>query len=412
MDSPVQGTFGQRCFPGGTVTEATGTVGQADVVRLAHCNAGLSCGSDGLCATIPDCPQPSGTCAVYRTDLGLPGSGGSGGTTGGAGGAVLGAGGGVPGGAVAEAGILALAADDAQLYWVEYGTRDSLGNYQNDGALMALAFAEGTATKLASQLPGPVALGMTSTHVYVYVDGAPLIGNPRHPQLLRLPLSGGAPELVQDGLNPSYSSIPFAGAGDRAFWSTDSAIYELASDAGATPSVFVANWGSSLAADAADLFYVRLNDTSSSDVFWRAPLDRSAQKQLALPPYAFALSGNFIYGLEPLNNNTVLILDRAPKTGEFWQRVGALGAGGFVRSFQVVGDRYFFDVNPPRAQNDMPDDTRVNIETASFASPDQPVRLLEIPAAAFGLAPPWVGTATALYWSDGNAIYSIAVPNP
>jgi hypothetical protein len=376
---PGAGVLGKACLPAGTVTEATGSVAQTDIIELARCSDGSACGPDGLCIAVPDCPQPSGVCVVRQLLAGAGGSGGAGSSppkgsyAGGS-------------GEIDKAGVQGLAADDSNLYWVEYGTRDSLGNYQNDGALFSQALSGGTATQITSGLSGPVGLGLTSSHAYVFVDGGALVGSDTHPQLVRVPLAGGAIEAVQDGLSGSFASV-----GDVAFWASQDNVYEQTPEPASTPTVFLADWINALTTDGRDLFYLHTT-------IWRAPLDGSAPQALALNIWPFQPSGDFIYGLESTDNGTGMVLDRAPMTGNTFQRARALGAGGFVGGFQIIGDRFFFA--------SATDSTRLNITTGSLSSSDPPVRLVEaaVPSSIQPLL--WVATADTLYWSDGRAIYA------
>ena len=90
---------------------------------------------------------------------------------------------------------------------------------QHDGALRAYDIASAKTTTLAADLPGPVALGITSEHAYIGVDGGNLIGAPAHPQLLRLLLSGGTTEVVQESEVGELTA-----AGDQAYWTASNGI--------------------------------------------------------------------------------------------------------------------------------------------------------------------------------------------
>ncbi|HWZ91434.1 MAG TPA: hypothetical protein VNW92_21380, partial [Polyangiaceae bacterium] len=285
-------------------------------------------------------------------------------------------------------------ADDSNLYWIEYGTRDSLGNYQNDGAVFSQALSGGAATRITTGLPGPVALGLTSSHAYVYVDGAPLIGNVIHPQLMRVSLAGGAPELVQDGTTPRS----FTGVGDIAFWNGLGSLYEQTAEPASMPTVFLADWAEGLTSDGGDLFY------DATGGIWRAPLNGGAPQSLALDIFPFEPSGDFIYGLENIDN-TGMVLDRAPMTGNAFERARALGAGSFIGGFQIIGDRFFFDSHPLATVNSY-SASQLNITTGLLSSSDPPVRLLEAAEPSINQSLVWVATANMVYWSNGRAIYS------
>jgi hypothetical protein len=387
----LPGNVGQQCIPSTTLTEAVGTVGQADVLDLAHCAAGLACGSDGVCGAIPDCPQATGICVVSRPNPNSSGTGGADGNGGNGGsgnnGGMKGSGGDGQAISMPEGGIQGLVADESRVYWVEYGTRDSLGNYANDGALKA---SDGkTTTTLSSSLRGPVALGLTSSHVYVYVDGAPLLGTTLKPQLVRVPLAGGDPELVQDRAVP----LSFASAGERAFWGTAGNIYTMTSDAAAVPSIFQAGiaYPIGLVADDTNLFFV---DEAGSGQIQSAPLAGGPPTSLGFALYSFFLRDDSIYGFDPAE----AVLDRAPKAGGSVERVRALGVYGGPR---LVGDRYFWEGSRESG------DTLFTILSASFTS--DPISLvLQASGEPSGGSDDsqWAANATAIYWTDGSAIYS------
>jgi hypothetical protein len=399
------GSLGERCIQGATNHEATGTFAETEIVELDHCNDGLDCGPNGICVAAPHCPQASGVCVVRPADPG----GNSGGAAGSAG--FDGFGGqayahGTP--AFPEPTITALAADDAHLYWAEYGTRDSLGSYRNDGVIMSFAFDDGTIQQVAGALPGPVGLGVTSTRLYVYVDGGPLIGSVIHSQLLRLPLTGGEPELVEDGTAPGE----FQGARDLAFWTAADALKSVGPEVGAVPSVAFTGYVWGLRADETTVYFagsLRPDDGNADDaVIQSRSVVGGPVNVLGLSPLTFAIKDDFLYGIEQIDNSTGLILNRAPKTGGNWQRTRALGAGGSTE-LRIAGDRYFWFSAPagggPFTQGI---GGRVTIQTASFTTDVPPVRLLEQSVPRYGTFV-WIGTATSLYWTNGSAIYARAL---
>ncbi|HET7539497.1 MAG TPA: hypothetical protein VFK05_06485 [Polyangiaceae bacterium] len=386
------GAVGQDCIPAALVTEADGSPAKTTIQTLTRCDEGLSCNAQGKCVSMPDCPQDSGPCVVRRAtlheDSGVGGSSGAGGSPFGGGT------GGTPN-ATDETGVVALAANDSHLYWLEYGTRDALGNYEDDGALMSYAIAEGTTTVIASQLAGPMGLGLTPTHIYVYVDGGPLVGAPTHPQLLRLPLGGGSPELVQDGAQAGG----FVAVGSRVFFATGAEVYSVSSDSEATPSLFLAEQTYNLTSDGSDLYYVAFDSQ-----LMRSPLTAAAPKTVGFQANYFALYGDGIFTPNQVDGGGVL--SRVPKRGGEFVRVRALGACSPGRQ-QVVGDRYFLQVSPVRDGG--ADPSKQQILTAGFLDDNPPIRLLER-ATRLPIDHLWVGTAAALYWSDGRAIYEQRLP--
>ncbi|MEO7035254.1 MAG: hypothetical protein ABI548_15130 [Polyangiaceae bacterium] len=396
---PATGQRGQKCIAGGAVTEADGNPGKTPITTLDRCNDGLACDATKHCTSIPNCPQSSGPCVVYGTPVVQDtNTGGSGGSAGG-GPVAAGAGGTATGATGAEGGIVALAADDAHLYWLEYGTRDNLGNYQNDGALRAYDLATAKTTTLAGNLPGPNALGITAGHAYVGVDGGSLIGSAPHLQLLTLPLSGGAPTVVQESVAPTS----FAAAGDQAFWSTNSAVYTVEPSGAAAPTQVRDSSAAGLQADAADLYFVGPN--GGSDVILRQPqTGPNAAPTLVVPQtYAFTLSGDSLYGVETLGFAEGMTLDQVPKAGGNWTRERALGAGD-PGSVKIIGDRYFVAAIPPYpvGGNTRGGDSSKGIMlTGLLSSSAPPLRLVETSTSVV-----WQATATSVFWTDGNAIFS------
>src|SRR5688572_1213601 len=60
-----------------------------------------------------------------------------------------------------------ITSDDENLYWVEFGSYDELGNYLDDGALRSKPLDGGDVRTLAGGLSGPVNVDVTDAHAYV-----------------------------------------------------------------------------------------------------------------------------------------------------------------------------------------------------------------------------------------------------
>jgi hypothetical protein len=264
---------------------------------------------------------------------------------------------------------------------------------------MSYSIADGTTTTLAAALAGPMGLQLTTSHAFVYIDGAPLIGSALQPQLLRVPLAGGSAELVQEGTQPQPTG--FAAAGARAFWTTGTAVYSMLPESNAVPTVFLTQSVDALTSDSTDLYYL----TPSGELM-RTPLTSAAPTAVGVSVSSFALHEDGIFTLESVNTGGLLA--RAPKTGGAFQRVRALGAGQPSR-LAVVGARYFLDVVPYLNQGGF---YPSQVLTAGFAGTDPPIRLLERPLRKSVIDRLWVGTAAALYWSEGQAIYKQPLPTP
>ena len=417
---PDAGKIGKTCLPGGLVTEAEGTSAQAAIKTLARCDAGLSCNTQGQCIAAPDCQHSTGNCVLRRVGvdqsiyegLYLPGR--------------------------AYTGIVALAASDSHLYWLEYGTRDAHENYLHDGSLLSYSFADQTMATVATGLEGPIRFGLTTTLAYVstYEQWTGIS------HLLRVGLSDGTVERVQDrrqadAFFQADAFYYFATAGSQAFWDlyqendwgdANTGIDTISSDPDAVPTPFIspeeARRVYALASDGTDLFYV-----SADRAVTRTPITGAtpAVTGASAGVNGIALHDDDIFMLQTLDNGgprrspSGMLLLRAPKSGGEFQQVRSLGAGqvqwqeNFYGSTpQVVGDRYFFQVKQWVQTADAQEGYRSAVLTATFGDNDPPIRLVEqapssMPRADHFL---WVGTENGLYWSDGRAIYQQPLPTP
>jgi hypothetical protein len=98
-----------------------------------------------------------------------------------------------------------------------------------------------------------------------------------------------------------------------------------------------------------------------------------------------------------------MMLVRTPAAGGNWSRVRALGEGSVPATrFQIIGERYFFDTYA-REGNERA------VISASLASADPPLRILQRPRRFDEVDSLWIGTESAFFWSDGYAIYTRAL---
>lgn len=391
----IPGELGQKCVPATVQTEAEGSPAKTLVNSLDSCADGLTCNSKRVCVPAPDCPQMSGVCVVRRAALG---------SGGGAGGAqpILGAGGagsasGASGAGTAlppppvepHAGVVCMTGGDT-LYWLEYGTRDSLGNYQNDGALWRLG-QDAKSHTVATQLHGPVQLGLTASYAYVYLDGGAYIGAQSSPQLIRVPLVGGTAVLVQDGTVAG----PFAANDQRAFWIAQSEIFtqDLTTDA---TSVFLASTANTLVADS-EYLYFEANGLRS-----RAPIGGGPPEMLGGGNDAFTVKDDSLYAIDTVDG---AVLSQAPKSSGMFQRIRALGVGRVEDPPQFAQDRYFWNTSLQNGEA-----AAMELRTGTLANMDPPIVLATRHSYGSLIDSMWVGTADALYWTDGQAIYSRGIP--
>jgi hypothetical protein len=280
-----------------------------------------------------------------------------------------------------------MTANDSNLYWVEYGSRDGLGNFRNDGALMAYSFADKNTKVLAAKLSGPRALGITSDHAYAQVDGAGLVGTADLLQVLRVPILGGTPAVVQDGGRVNG----FVASGDTVYWN-DSTKW-LSATGSSAPVTFLSSGSSNggRAADATDLYF----ESENGSTILRAPLAGGSAKSVVSPAYDFAIQGDALYAVEPVDQSGG-VLDTVAKSGGTWQRTRGLGAG-YAYRLQIVGDRYFYSAL------DTNDQALKKIVTGSLTSNTPPLRIAQLHVADELFT--FVGTKDSVFWSDGRAIY-------
>jgi len=399
VSNPTTGRLGQPCTSGALLSEGVeGIDGTASTIQsLSHCDEGLSCNTDGNCVIAPDCPEDSDVCVVRHATLGdnvgadPPQSAW-----------------GIPESSsyarsIERNGVMALTASESRVFWVEYGTRDAAGDYQHDGTLLSYTPEDGTTSVIATDLEGPIGVEVTSSHAYVYVDGAQPLGKPIHAQLLRVPLSGGSTELVQEDTFPTgFTGSHFVAADGRAFWSTEGTeippnLYSMTADTAAVPSVFVAEHVISMAVDGSYLYY------SSPSALLRSPTAAAAPVAIQEPQLDFVLHDGAIYTVLGVNSDGG-ILARTALSGGGPDRVRGLGSGGPMR-LRRVGDRFFFESVPLSS-----DTGQRRVMTASFVNDDPPIQLLTRPNRRSSIDHLWVGTSSALYWSDGRAVYKQTLP--
>jgi hypothetical protein len=275
---------------------------------------------------------------------------------------------------------------------------------------MAVSLEDGATTTIAGELAGPIAVGVTSSHAYILVDSAPLIGSTTHLRLLRVALTGGTPEVVQDIPTMLRFGGNFVASGAQPFWPDAEAVYTM-TPAASVASVFLPETAELVAADDSNLYYFPWR---SAQEIWRMPLKGGEAEQVAAPFYPFGVKGDFLYGAESIENGTGLMLDRVLASGGNWERVRALGAGGAAFKLQIVGDRFFVDTYPPEVGPYVQQDSsRLGVLTGLFSTDSPPVRILERLARRTSVDQLWVGAAKALFWSDGDNVYSRSLdPEP
>jgi len=281
-----------------------------------------------------------------------------------------------------------LTADSSDLYWVEHGSFDELGNYDNDGRLMKRDFASGSSTELAKDLAGPVSVALTTTHVFMYLDQV-WEGNLRF-SLARMPLAGGPAQVVEldalpngPGLEPCLHCLVHAG--DTLYFPLPTGLYKLAAQ-DAEPSLFSPLRASSLAI-AGDYLYLV---TRAGDAIWRVPLAGGEATQLSADPRQnIQVWGDYVYSHDTRSSSSYLT--RMPVAGGPWVRLPK-AQSGFAEQLQITGDSFFYRLGS---------ETEQAFVVGSLGDPAAAFVSLALPR---NVAKAWIGTTQGLFWTGGQVI--------
>lgn len=234
--------------------------------------------------------------------------------------------------------IRGAAANNQKVFWIEYGTNDHFGNYNNDGRLLVRDLAGGAISVLADSLPGPEAVALSGQYVYLAADHG--VVGPGQFQVLRVPLGGGAVGIVQtpthDQLYGTYEVFAFAGGSE--FWVWGGAVYRLDDASTAAPETFIAESGPMsgvlrISANSTTLYYSSLTTFESSVTTSAEPLVGGASTQVSSSDHIWLADDQFLYGEDGS------YLTRMPISGGAWKRVGR----GADYHLAVDGDAYFTD---------------------------------------------------------------------
>jgi hypothetical protein len=340
---------------------------------------------------------------------GMAGAGGMGGTgAGGTGAGGSSAGGGATGGADGrcDAGngcsfeqgsnVRALTADDENLYWVEYGTSDELGNYANDGRLLARSFDSDEVRTLATGLEGPVGVAVSTAHAYVLLDSHWDDG--LRSALVRLPLRGGDYETISlDRAAPRLDTCPqcFVSSGADAYWSAFGAIYRV-TESSADASELVSQLSDELAVSDSHLYFpLEGGGLREAGHLWRIPLAGGEMEEVAADARDhYQISGDFVYAIDWPGAGVEYYVSRMPKEGGPWTRlVRRTGTGGY--RIQISGELVFHD-NFPQSETAVWEVVQGRLDDLESVQP-----IVELD----GEAGSWIGTARGVFWTNGQGIY-------
>lgn len=284
--------------------------------------------------------------------------------------------------------IRGLAADVSDLYWVDHGTFDNLGNYDNDGQLLKRALVSGTSTVLANGLAGPAGVGLTTTHVFVYLDQV-WDGKPRY-SLARIPRAGGATEIVQLDAAPNGPSGGdclgcLVNAGDTLYFPLPTGVYKIAAQ-DTQPTLFSSLRASSLAISGEYLYLV----SATPKAIWRVPLAGGAAEQLSADPRLnIQVAGGYVYSLD--NGGNKAYLARMAATGGPWVRLPKARSYS-AEQLQITGDWFFHELYSDAGQQ------FVAGRLSDTASAGVPLTLANWTNVR------WVGTAQGIFWTSGSVI--------
>lgn len=128
------------------------------------------------------------------------------------------------------AGITDLAANAERLFWIEYGTFDALGNYQQNGALRSAPLGGGPTTTHTTSLSAPTALWVTMEHAFVYLERRPRSGGTVQYALLRVALDDGAEASLETSDSPLSGWLSIATTSESAYWRNGSSIQRSRDD--------------------------------------------------------------------------------------------------------------------------------------------------------------------------------------
>lgn len=303
--------------------------------------------------------------------------------------------------------ITALTASDTKLYWVEHGSTDDLGNFRNDGRLLARAFDSEEVEELAGDLEGPIGVALTTTHVYVFLDQHWDGG--RHDALARVPIEGGSAEVVQLDAEPRGTGRLgcecLVHAGATAYFLLEHGIYAVGPE-DTQAALLVEEPSNALAVNGDHLYYQAVNLATSDGDVRRVPLAGGASELVSAEGLRhIQISGNYVYALDE-SGDSVVYLTRMPVTGGPWTRLRETRPGDFGWRLMLSGSYFFHDNFPPgRPEGEEVTGEGWEVIQGSLDDAANARRILYFETQhpeTFLTA--WVGTSAGVFWTDGEVI--------
>ena len=289
--------------------------------------------------------------------------------------------------------IRALVADDSNVYWVTHGTTDSLGNYRNDGRLFKRALGGQTAQVIATGLAGPVGIGLTSTHFFVYLDQA--WDAQGQYALARVPITGGDAQTIERGARlvdarGGACVHCFAHSGSTAYFALKRGIFSMNAEAMAM-SELTEMQALSLAASGQYLYFEAEDATTSTAQMWRVAVTGSDPERISTQDGSdIQALGYDLYGIVMGGTSYFASM---PLAGGVWTHLAKVSPGA-VSQLDLADALYFYDSQVY--------DEPYRVYVGNVGEPTSQTAVLSMPNKASVKA--WVGTATGLYWTDGHSV--------
>lgn len=217
-----------------------------------------------------------------------------------------------------------------QVYWIDYGNLDELGNYQDDGRLLMLDGPDAEPEVLADGLPGPMQLSIAGDNAYVALDQSTAVTG--RGQLARVALASGDVTLLQplaDALSTQrWITDPLlrarvASGGGYVFWVNDRVLYRLAETSAGPPEVVLrADKWVYVLADESQLYVYDSHGIGTMAFAADSPTLLKAITDDEGPDYSdITLAGDYLYAREWAE---APYITRLSKLGGNWKRLGML----------------------------------------------------------------------------------------
>ncbi|RYZ01095.1 MAG: hypothetical protein EOO73_36570 [Myxococcales bacterium] len=311
-----------------------------------------------------------------------------------------------------------VATDAERVYWVEYGTFDDLGNYEDNGRLMSAPLVGGQPVVLADGLLGPTGVEVSSSYIYVAEELGPDISG----ALLRIPKGGGTAEIVGTLPTEAFGNVfvfdwmarSFVAHEGTAYWLSFGSMYKLPeSEAGPGPYVDLglgSRQPEAIFGDASNLYVSMVG-------IWKLPyagpealVETPVNDQTSLYS-SFSTDGEYVYALDSSKASTDLLtpsyLIRTPLDAVAWKRLAQYP--GKTTHLVLDGSDYFVDPGV------FAGDQRVgcSIVQGKLGDAEAKTTLVSLPSSYLETSQgncmvPWAASAKSVYVANGRSLYRVA----